>query len=138
MGAMLAQTVNGEERAIYYITEYDLKYLPLKAIKGRAVSDLFAEHAIREEPIIDTTSLPDDGILNVQNEYWELNFDGASNYRGCGIGVLLISPNGDHTPLSLKLDFAVTNNAVEYEACMYGLQASLFLNSKNITVYGDS
>ncbi|KAL9224714.1 hypothetical protein vseg_000724 [Gypsophila vaccaria] len=204
MGAMLAQTVNGEERAIYYISkkfqdyetrytpleksclalvwstkklrhymlshethvysvmdpikylfekpilngrlarwtlllaEYDIKYVPLKAIKGRAVSDFFAENAIPEESITDVTSLPDEGIFNIQHEFWELYFDGASNYRGCGIGALIISPTGDHTPLSIKLDFPVTNNAAEYEACLHGLQAAIFLNIKALRVYGDS
>ncbi|KAL9233115.1 hypothetical protein vseg_008150 [Gypsophila vaccaria] len=119
------------------LAEYDLKYSPLKAIKGRVVSDFFAEHTIQEEPIIDTTSLPDDEILNIQYEYWELYF-GASNYRGCGVGLFLISPNDDQTLLSLKLDFAVINNTTEYEACLYGLQTTLIINIKNLKIYADS
>ncbi|KAL9237264.1 hypothetical protein vseg_011837 [Gypsophila vaccaria] len=80
------------------LAEYDIKYVPLKAIKGRAVSEFFAENAIPEESNTDVTSLPDEGLFSIQNECWELYFDGASNYPGCGIGALIISPNGDHTP----------------------------------------
>ncbi|KAL9243902.1 hypothetical protein vseg_017739 [Gypsophila vaccaria] len=120
------------------LAEYNIKYVPLKTIKGRAVSDFFAGNAIVEQPITDVTSLPDDGILNVQTEHLELYFDGASNLRGCGVGILIISPGGDHTPFSIKLYFAVTKNAAEYEACLYGLQAALILNIKSLRVYGDS
>ncbi|KAL9235974.1 hypothetical protein vseg_010690 [Gypsophila vaccaria] len=120
------------------LAEYDIKYVPLKAIKDRAVSDFFAENAIPEESTTDVTSLPDEGIFSIQNEFWELYFNGASNYRGCGIGALIISPSGDHTPLSIKLDFPVTNNAAEYEACLHGLQAAIFLSIKALRVYGDS
>ncbi|KAL9243945.1 hypothetical protein vseg_017775 [Gypsophila vaccaria] len=120
------------------LAEYDIKYVPLKAIEGRAVSDFFAENAIPEESTTNITSLRDEGIFSIQNEFWELYFDGASNYRGCGIGALIILPSGNHTPLSNKLDFPVTNNAAEYEACLHGLQAAVFLNIKALRVYGDS
>ena len=52
-------------------------------------------------------------------------FDGAANHSGYGIGVLLISPHGDHIPRSVRLAFLdrhlATNNIVEYEACILGL-----------------
>ncbi|XP_074299845.1 uncharacterized protein LOC141631017 [Silene latifolia] len=57
---------------------------------------------------------------------------------GYDIGVLIISPDGAHTPLSVKLDFSVTNNEVEYEACILGLQAAIALGVRNLRVYGDS
>ncbi|KAL9236801.1 hypothetical protein vseg_011429 [Gypsophila vaccaria] len=120
------------------LAKYDIKYVPLKAIKGREVSDFFAENVIPEESNTDVTSLPDEGIFSIQNECWELYFDGASNYRGCGIVALNISPNGDYAPLSVKLDFAVTNNAAEYKQYLHGLQAAIFLNIKALRIYGDS
>ena len=47
-------------------------------------------------------------------------FDGAANQSGYGIGVLLVSPQGDHIPRSVRLAFSdrhpATNNIVEYEA----------------------
>jgi len=58
--------------------------------------------------------------------------------RGCGIGILLISPTGDHNQISVKLNFGVTNNAAEYEACFYGLKAATELDIKRLKVYGDS
>lgn len=54
----------------------------------------------------------------MEDESWALYFDYASNHDGCGVGVLPISLEGEHTPLFVKLDFDVTNNAAEYEACI--------------------
>ena len=34
---------------------------------------------------------------------WRMYFDGAANQLGFGIGVLLISPQGDHIPRSVRL-----------------------------------
>ncbi|KAL6314330.1 hypothetical protein AAG906_019032 [Vitis piasezkii] len=62
---------------------------------------------------------------------WRLYFDGAANQSGFGIGILLISPQGDHIPRSVRLAFSdhhrLTNNIVEYEACITGLETALDL-----------
>ncbi|RVW92545.1 hypothetical protein CK203_039365 [Vitis vinifera] len=62
---------------------------------------------------------------------WRLYFDGATNQSGFGIGILLISPQGDHIPRSVRLAFSdhhrLTNNIVEYEACITGLETALDL-----------
>ena len=52
-------------------------------------------------------------------------FDGASNQYGYGIGLLLIAFDDSHIPLAFKLWFKVSNNKVEYEACIAGLEAAL-------------
>ena len=66
-----------------------------------------------------------------------MDFDGATNQNGSGIGVLLISPKGTHIPFFGRLNFPATNNATEYEACIMGLQAALSLGVKELEVYGD-
>ena len=58
-------------------------------------------------------------------------FDGAANHSGYGISVLLISPHGDHIPRFVRLEFSnrhpTTNNVVEYEAYVLGLETALEL-----------
>ena len=58
-------------------------------------------------------------------------FDGAANHLGYGIGVLLVSPQGDHIPRYVWLIFPyyhlITNNIVEYEACILNLETALEL-----------
>ena len=58
--------------------------------------------------------------------------------KGRSVGVLLISPEGAHTPISVKLDFEVTNNAAECEACIIGLEAAASIGVQKLEVYGDS
>ena len=69
-------------------------------------------------------------------------FDGATNQSGYGIGVLLVSPQGDHIPRSVRLAFSdrhpATNNIVEYEACILGLETALELGIRQMEVFGDS
>ncbi|XP_034680039.1 uncharacterized protein LOC117910094 [Vitis riparia] len=69
-------------------------------------------------------------------------FDGATNQSGYEIGVLLVSPQGDHIPRSIHLTFfdrhPITNNIVEYEAYILGLDTSLELGIRQMEVFGDS
>ena len=44
---------------------------------------------------------------------WIVVFDGASNALGNGIGVVIISPQGCHTPFTVRLWFDCTNNMAE-------------------------
>ena len=75
--------------------------------------------------------------MGIEVESWKMYFDGATNQNGSGTGVLLISLKGTHIPFSGKLNFPATNNAVEYEACILGLQAALGLEVKELEVYRD-
>ncbi|XP_074300900.1 uncharacterized protein LOC141632237 [Silene latifolia] len=120
------------------LSEFDLKYVPLKVIKGRAVADFLTDNPIEEIEVVDTWSFPDEDVVHVENDVWDLYFDGASNYIGYGAGVLLISPTGGHVPLSIKLDFNVKKNAAEYKACLLGLRSALDLGLKKLLVHGDS
>ena len=73
---------------------------------------------------------------------WLLYFDGAANQSGFGIGILLISPQGDHIPRSVWLTFSdhhrLTNNIVEYEAYITGLKTALDLGVRQLEIHGDS
>ncbi|KAG8489941.1 hypothetical protein CXB51_015780 [Gossypium anomalum] len=69
---------------------------------------------------------------------WKLNFDGASNAVGNGIGAVLVSPNGDHYPFTSKLDFGCTNNMAKYKACIIVIRAAIERKIKLLEVYGDS
>ncbi|KAK5771816.1 hypothetical protein PVK06_048060 [Gossypium arboreum] len=67
-----------------------------------------------------------------------MSFDGASNALGHGVGAVLVSPEGNHYPLTTRLNFFCTNNIAEYEACIMGLRAAIERNVKTLEVYGDS
>ena len=73
---------------------------------------------------------------------WCTYFNGAANQLGYGIGVLLVSPQGDHIPRFVCLTFfdrhPIMNNIVEYEACILGLETALELGIRQIEVFGNS
>jgi ribonuclease HI len=65
-------------------------------------------------------------------------FDGSCTKELAGVGVVLISPSKKTSHLSFKLDFKVTNNIVEYEALLLGLNAAKERKIKKLQVFGDA
>ncbi|XP_052487963.1 uncharacterized protein LOC105771857 [Gossypium raimondii] len=127
------------------LSEFDIVYVSQKAIKGSAIADFLASRALEDyEPLNFDFSNEDLMYVasteeNPQRDHeWRLNFDGASNAIGNGIGAVLVSPSGDHYPVASKLDFDCTNNMAEYEACIMGIHAAIERNIKVLRVYGDS
>ena len=53
---------------------------------------------------------PNEDILDIELKAWKMYFDGAVNQYGNGKGVLLITLDGSHVPLVVKLNFEATNN----------------------------
>ena len=89
-------------------------------------------------------AFPDESLCAIekaeQEEYphWKMYFDGAVNVFGCGVGAVIMSPNGQQFPIAVKLNFQCTNNMAEYEACIAGLQAAVALQIRELEVFGDS
>ena len=50
----------------------------------------------------------------------------------------MITLDGFHIPLAVKLNFETTNNMAEYEACIAGMEALQELGIKEAEVFGDS
>ena len=67
-----------------------------------------------------------------------LFFDEATNFKGVGIGAVLVSETGQHYPVSAKLRFPCTNNMAEYEACILGLKMAIDMNVQESLVIGNS
>ncbi|XP_058208175.1 uncharacterized protein LOC131321188 [Rhododendron vialii] len=76
--------------------------------------------------------------MTLAEDVWKLYFNGAANQKGFGIGVLLIAPDRSHIPLAFKLNFEVTNNQAEYEACIVGMEAAIEIGIEKLEVVGDS
>ncbi|XP_050890984.1 uncharacterized protein LOC127096462 [Lathyrus oleraceus] len=136
------------------LTEYDIQYVTQKAIKGSILSDYLAHLPVEGyQPL--RFDFPDKDIMFIRDftmpgseisheegpepgSQWTLMFDGASNARVHGIGVVITSPTGFHLPFTARLCFDCTNNMAEYEACIYDLKAAIDLRIKILEVYGDS
>ena len=98
-----------------------MKYVAKKNIRGSIASDFCVENPMEGEDGREEFSNED--ILDIELGAWKMYFDGAVNQYGNGIGVLLITPEGSHIPLAVKLNFEATNNMEEYEACIARMEA---------------
>ncbi|XP_030939990.1 uncharacterized protein LOC115964899 [Quercus lobata] len=122
-------------RWLILLKEFDLKYVARKTIKRSVVSDFCAKNPIEGED--GREDFPDENILDIKLGAWKMYFDGVVSQYGNGIEVLLITPNGSHVPLAVKLNFEATNNMAKYEACIVGMEALRELGVKEAEVFGD-
>jgi ribonuclease HI len=69
-----------------------------------------------------------------------MTFDGASSRQGLGVGVVIniTTPSGIIFTFSSLLEFDCTNNMVEYEVLLSGLQKAKKMGIKLLKVEGDS
>jgi hypothetical protein len=105
---------------------YSIEFQGHTSIKSQALVDFIVEWT-------DLSALPDQGPI----EYWKMYFDGSLNIDGAGAGVLFISPTNEQLCYVLRIYFPASNNAVEYEACLHGMQIAVELGVKRLHVYGD-
>ncbi|XP_047270322.1 uncharacterized protein LOC124899472 [Capsicum annuum] len=109
----------------YLITKMDpLKYIfqkpmstgKLKAVKGQALADYFAENPVDQDYMPLNTYFPNEEVLFVGEDIsepydgWIMFFDGAVNFKGVGIGAVLVSEIVQHYSISAKIRFPCTNN----------------------------
>ena len=99
--------------------------MPCTAIKGQVLADLVAKFA---EPTPEGGGgplNPDGKLIGIVSQQqptcWKAYVDGATNQRGSGVGLVLISPEGITIEKSLRLGFSATNNEAEYEALLEGM-----------------
>ena len=129
-------------RWLVFLTEFDIQNVTRKSIRGRIVADHLASLPIFDGRAIDD-DFPDEDVAAVTSlSGWCMYFDCAANHSGYGIGVMLISPHGDHIPKSIRLAFSdrhpARKNIIEYEACIMGLETALELGIRQMKVFGDS
>ncbi|KAK1620009.1 hypothetical protein QYE76_025526 [Lolium multiflorum] len=92
--------------------------------KGQALADLIAER-------INTN------IAALSIRAWAMFFDGSACDDGCGIGILLVSPRGQHTP-SPSDYLLLAQTMLEYEAVRKGLELLLEAGAEAVELFGDS
>jgi ribonuclease HI len=71
----------------------------------------------------------------VQLKPWELFFDGSVCSKRQGAGCVIVSPDGAYVDLSIRLEFACTNNHIEYDVLRHGIED---LGARDVDVFEDS
>ena len=69
---------------------------------------------------------------------WEVYTDGAFNWKGARIGIVLITPEKLIVEKSLRLGFLATNNEAEYKALLTGVAIVKQLEGEMVELYSNS
>jgi len=78
------------------------------------------------------------GICQVRVKRWQVHKDGASNGRGLGVGIIMVSPKELRMEKLLRLGFITSNNEAEYEALIAGLQVMQKPSAKVVELFSNS
>ena len=101
---------------------FDIEYQPRVAIKAQVLANFIAEFTYpqeEEEP---------------QKKTWTVQTDGSTTKKAGGVGVVLISPEGEILKYAVRLQFPATNNEVKYEAFLTGLSLARVLEAKTFII----
>ncbi|XP_020410280.1 uncharacterized protein LOC109946529 [Prunus persica] len=159
LGALLAQhNEDGKENALYYLSrtlvgaeqnytpiekwslllsEFEIKFVPQKAIKGQALADFLAAHPTPGNMEL-SNDLADEEVFTTEALICQLYFDGAARGKGAEAGLVFITPSGGLIPYSFSLLALCSNNVAEYEALIIGLEIALEMHIDYLQAYGDS
>ena len=108
------------------LSEFDVQYRPRTAIKGQIVADFIAEYTQPEDKGAERQKL------------WSIHTDGSSNQHSRGAGIVILTPKGDKIKCMIRPDFPTTNNEVEYETLVAGLDLAKAAGAENTIIHCDS
>jgi len=121
---------------------FDIKYMPRTSVKSQVLADLvveFAETPLDEKVEEQNKDEKSVGVISLQEPLsWKVYVDGAANYRGSGVGLVMVSPERITIEKSLRLGFLVRNNEIEYEALLVGMTLVWKMGEKAVEVFSNS
>ncbi|XP_050249272.1 uncharacterized protein LOC126696615 [Quercus robur] len=152
---VLIQEDSGIQKPVYYVNyigrvakwgtilgAFDIKYMPRTSVKGQILADLVAEFAeLLEEAEVKQHDMDEKlvGLISTQDtSSWKVYGDGATNQRGAGVGLVLVSPKKIIIEKSLRLGYLATNNEAKYEALLMGMTMVQKMGEKEVEVFSDS
>ena len=69
---------------------------------------------------------------------WRMSFDGVFSKSGKGARIVLTSPSNTKFNFAYRLEFDASNNVVEYEALLLGLEIAKDMAIRVLSIRGDS
>ncbi|XP_057789942.1 uncharacterized protein LOC131006784 [Salvia miltiorrhiza] len=137
---VMSRPVLSDRLARWYLQlqQFEIVYVPQKAVKGQVLADFLANHPIPAEwELSDDLSDEDALVIDVALPWW-MFFDGASHKEGAGAGIVFVTPERQVLPFSFTLTENCSNNVAEYQALILGLEMALNMQQSHLKVYGDS
>jgi ribonuclease HI/probable phosphoglycerate mutase len=114
----------------YALIESDLHCEPIGSLRGQIVADFIVQHRIDKQLDLD--------VGYVTFTPWKLHFDGSACRSGCAVGITIMSHSGAIFEALSRLNHKCTNNQIEYEALLFGLQILHDMGVKHVEAYGNS
>ena len=109
------------------LSKFDIKYQLRHVIKAQALANFIAEFTPNY-----------DDLEVMEDKKWIIHVNGLSTQHAGGIGVVLQSLEGDRLKRKVHLQYQATNNEVEYEALLKGLELAKSVKAKSILILGYS
>ena len=113
--------------------------MPRTSIKGQVLADLVAEFTESEIEKLPSSGNMDEKLVDTISQYClptlEVYVDEASNQKGSGVGLVLVSFKKVVVEKSLRLDFPATNNEAEYEALLEGMAMVQRMGARSIKIF---
>ncbi|XP_068328271.1 uncharacterized protein [Pyrus communis] len=120
------------------LNQYEIIYVPAKAVKGQALADFLADHPIPTDWKISNDLLDEEVFYIDIFTTWTMFFDRSARADGVGVGVVFMSPQRQILSYFFKLSELCSNNVAEYQALIIGLQMAINMEITALEVYGDS
>ncbi|KAL0427728.1 UNVERIFIED_CONTAM: hypothetical protein Slati_2947600 [Sesamum latifolium] len=102
---VMTKPVLSDRLARWYLQlhQFEITYVPQKAIKGQVLPDFLADHPMPAEWEL-SNDLPDENVIVIEiTPPWKMYFDGASHKEGAGAGVVFVTSEGEVLPYSFTL-----------------------------------
>lgn len=99
------------------------------------MADILAKTSFHEKPPNAVDELPTAEVDLV--DAWKVYVDGSLTKGECGVGVVLISPEGTVLQYALRFDFETTNNEAKYEALLASLNITSRLKAQILIAHSD-
>ena len=76
--------------------------------------------------------------IDLDDGMWHMHFDGSCSNEGNVASIILYSPVGKIHNFSYRLEFSCTNNVIEFEALLLGIEKALNLVFGHLSFFGYS
>ncbi|KAL0437811.1 UNVERIFIED_CONTAM: hypothetical protein Sradi_0489000 [Sesamum radiatum] len=136
----MTKPVLSDRLARWYLQlqQFEITYVPQKAVKGQVLADFLADHPMPAEWELSDNLLDEDVLVIEITPLWKMYFDGAYHKEGAGAGVVFVTSEGEVLPYSFTLTQNCSNNVAEYQSLMFGLEMAFDTKQQHLKVYGES
>ena len=125
-------------RWVVLLQQYDLAYVPQKAVKGQALANFLADQPVLSDCEF-SDDFPDEDVFYIEvMPPLIMFFDGVARQEGAGASVVFVSLQRQILLYSFSLSELYSNNVAEYQALIVGLQMAIKMGISQLEIFGDS